>query len=452
MAPRKQGGTFMKFFQLRESLCSLFTSMMLFSSVCDAASLTPVPPPPYTRTKIQDYMTKGWTTYKSNFILSTGRVKRVENSNDTVSEGQAYAMLLAVSQSDKATFDKCFTWTEANLSRLLPGSAPYGGPDNLLAWHWTTTGGIQGNDWDAASDADEDYARALLLAYEKWGQQNYLTKATAVINDILAKEVYQPANLPNYLFLKPGNWGPDNIYGHQGIHINPSYFCPGWYRHFNTYVPDSRWQKLIDGCYYIIGAGSLSMTDPASNIATTGVGMLPDWAFVDDSGVVYYNGDSIADPTVMICSWDAFRLPWRIFMDVKISQQTEPRAQTYLNQLKTFYQNEFNAARKIFASYNYDGTAAVNYTSPVSSGIPLIFCSLNPTQIITGQTGMVQTGLAYLLKSAPTNPPQNNSFSGPDTFQDVNNKTGYFLAPGDILRYYINSWGMFGLVTTYQNP
>lgn len=433
--------------------CCLCIFIALFTSTAEA--LTPIPPPPYTQAQVQNYMKKGWAGFKSNFITNTGRVKRIEDNNDTVSEGQAYAMILAVNMDDKVTFDKCFTWTEQNLSRTLSGSIPYGGPDNLLAWHWQVSGNIQGDGWNAAADADGDYAKALLMAYEKWGQLNYLTKAIAVINDILAKEVYQPTNLPvgsDFLFLKPGNWGEANIFGQQGIYINPSYFSPGWYRHFNTYVPDGRWQKLIDGCYYIIGSASASTLDPDTNQAVAGVSLLPDWAFVNDSGAIYFTDNTVTDPNVMICSWDAFRLPWRIFEDVKFTHQGEPRAQIYLNQLKTFYQNEFNASRQIYASYNYNGTAAVNYTSPAASGIPLLCCGINSLQSITGQTGMVQTALAYILKSAPTNPPLNNTFSGPDTFQDINKNTGYFIAPGDALRYYINSWGMFGLVTAYLNP
>ena len=45
-----------------------------------------------------DVMTS-WNTYKSKMIVSNGgglRVQRPENSNDTVSEGIAYGMLMAV--------------------------------------------------------------------------------------------------------------------------------------------------------------------------------------------------------------------------------------------------------------------------------------------------------------------------------------------------------------------
>lgn len=433
--------------------CSLFLSLVLFSFDCVA--LTPIPPPPYTKKKVLSYLNKGWVGYKANFINSVGRVRRIEDGNDTVSEGQAYGMLLAVQLGDKVTFDKCFAWAEANLSRLQTGSIPYGGPDNLLAWHFIHGVGVQGNGWDAAADADGDYAQALLLAYETWGQVNYLTKALAVLSDILNKEVYQPTNLPvgqDFLFLKPGNWGEANLFGHQGIYINPSYLSPAYYRHFNAYLPDARWNKLIDGSYHIINTASNLILDPVTSASIAGVGMLPDWAFIDDQGTIFFTDNTVTNIATTICSWDWFRLPWRVFGDVKYTHQAEPRAQTFLDQLETFYQNEFNAGRQIFASYYYSGSAAVNYTSPAASGVPMLCASVNPLISITLQTGMAQTALGYILKSSPINPPLNNQFSGPDIFQDINLTTGYFLAQGDILRYYINSWGMFGLLTAYQNP
>jgi hypothetical protein len=424
--------------------------LALFFVATEMAAFTPIPPPPYTKTQIQNWLTKAWAGYKSEFILSTGQVIRPENNNDTVSEGQAYAMLFAVQMSDKTTFDKCFAWTEQNLSRNLPGSIAYGGPDNLLAWHWLPIGGVQADGWMAASDADEDYAYALLLAYEKWGQSNYFAKAIAVIDDILAKETYAPSD-PDLLFLKPGTWGEGNIYGHQGITINPSYLSPAWYRKFNSYVPDSRWQKLIDGSYYILQVGANSILNPATGLPSSGVGLLPDWAFIDDNGVIYFTGDNDINPALEISGWDACRLPWRIYNDYKFTNQTESRAGSYLNQLKSFYQTEFNLGHQIFATYYYTGSAAVNYTSPAASGLPLLASSFNSLFSITNQTGMPQTALAYILKSAPINPPANNQFSGPDTFQE-SKKSGVFVAPGDILRYYINSLCLFGLLTAYQAP
>lgn len=430
----------------KKAFTLVFFGILFTLATLDLTALTPIPAPPYNETQVKNWLTKAWAGYKANFILSTGQVIRVENGNDTVSEGQAYAMLIAVSMSDKTTFDRCFNWTEQNLSRNLSGSSTYGGPDNLLAWHWTSPGGVQSDGWLAATDADQDYAYALLLAYEKWGQNNYLTKAVAIINDILNKETYAAPNQPGLLFLKPGTWGEGNIWGHQGIYINPSYLAPAWYRKFNLYVPDSRWQMLIDGAYHIIQSGATSIINPSDSVSYNGVGLLPDWAFVDDDGLIYFRNDINSNPAESISGWDACRLPWRVYHDYKYTNGLETRATSYLNQLKNFLQNEFNLGHRIFATYYYTGSSAVSYTSPATSGMILLHASFNPNMSITNQTGMPQTALAYTLKSTPINPPFNNQFSGPDIFQE-SNKSGVFIAPGDILRYYINSLCIFNLLT-----
>lgn len=429
----------------------LLLFFLLFTFTQGLEALIPIPTPPYSNSQVQTYITKAWAGFKANFILTNGRVSRIEDNNDTVSEGQAYAMLFSVYMNDKKTFDKCFLWAEQNLSRTSPNSIPYGGPDNLLAWHWLSDVGVQGGNWEPATDADQDYAYALLLAYEKWGQSNYLAKALDVLHDILAKETHEPTAPLNdtLLFLKPGTWGDANLYGHQGIFFNPSYLSPAWYRKFNQYLPDARWQKLINGTYFIIDAATTSILNPATEIPSLGVGLMPDWAFIDNLGNVYFQGDSASNPSLTISSWDAFRLPWRIFYDWKVTNETEVNAGNYLNVLKNFYQNEFNSGRKIFASYYYTGEPAVDYTSPAASGIPLLACSLDPNTPLLQQNTIAQTALAYILKSAPTNPPLNNQYSGPDTFQE-NNKQGVFIAPGDTLRYYINSWGIFGLLIAWQ--
>ena len=85
-----------------------------------------------------------WSGYKHFFLDADGRVKRPKEG-DTVSEGQAYAMLRAVWMDDKKTFDGCYRWTEENLSRKNKTG------DNLLAWHWKD-GKV--SDWMPASDAD----------------------------------------------------------------------------------------------------------------------------------------------------------------------------------------------------------------------------------------------------------------------------------------------------------
>jgi hypothetical protein len=208
---------------------------------------------------------------------------------------------------------------------------------------------------------------------------------------------------------------------------------------------------LIDGSYQIIQSAAAAIQNPDSSDTFTGVGLMPDWAFVDESGNVYFRNDVFNDINTTISSWDAFRAPWRIYFDLNATGGTETRASNYLDQLFIFYQQQFDANNPIFANYYYSGLPAANYTSPIASGVPLLSASLDFSVPIDQQTGNIQTALAYILKSAPTNPPTNTNFSNTNTFQDFGTY-GYFVAPGDIIRYYINSWCMLGLLIAYNTP
>jgi endo-1,4-beta-D-glucanase Y len=101
-----------------------------------------------------------WSSYRQHFITTEGRLVLEEQGGGTISEAQAYALLRAVWAGDEKTFSRVCQWTRANLSR----EASHG--DHLLAWKWgkTPDGSWGVLDWNTASDADLDYALALLLA------------------------------------------------------------------------------------------------------------------------------------------------------------------------------------------------------------------------------------------------------------------------------------------------
>src|SRR3546814_3373674 len=68
--------------------------------------------------------------FLDEYVTAEGRVVRYDQGGDTVSEGQAYAMLLAVGSDDEARFATIWDWTEQNLQRS----------DWLLAWQWADGG------------------------------------------------------------------------------------------------------------------------------------------------------------------------------------------------------------------------------------------------------------------------------------------------------------------------
>ena len=102
------------------------------------------------RGRERDELSALWSLYRYTHVQS-GRVVALDEDGITTSEGQAYAMLRAVWANDRASFDAVWAWTRENLQVR---------PDRLLAWRWK--GRVL--DLNAATDADQDAALALVLA------------------------------------------------------------------------------------------------------------------------------------------------------------------------------------------------------------------------------------------------------------------------------------------------
>ena len=81
-----------------------------------------------------------------DYVEPDGRVVRRDQDGDTVSEGQAYAMLVAVGSGDDASFRRVWGWTRQHLVR----------PDGTLSWRWADGAVV---DASSAADADLDAAR-----------------------------------------------------------------------------------------------------------------------------------------------------------------------------------------------------------------------------------------------------------------------------------------------------
>ncbi len=144
-------------------------------------------------------------SFLSHYELSSGRVVRWDQGSDTVSEGEAYAMLLSVAAGDRARFDAAWAWTRAHLLQ----------PSGLLAWHWAD-GRVTST--ESAADADVDVAYALELAARRFREPADTTAATAMASAIVSDEtVATPAG--RVLVAGPWAVGPPVV-------ANPSYASP----------------------------------------------------------------------------------------------------------------------------------------------------------------------------------------------------------------------------------
>lgn len=282
-----------------------------------------------------------WAGYKHYFIEEGGRVVR-RDQNDTVSEGQAYAMLRAVWQGDKEVFDRCYAWTENNLSRKNVKG------DNLLAWHWKDG---QVEDWMPASDADIDYAIALIFASNIWtgqspqGLETYAAKARDVLRDILSKET-RVLGERRYLL-------PWIIEGEKDrLPANPSYYSPAHFKVFYAFTEKAEWLELAETTYFVLDSLGESFA------GEKGVGLIPDWCSVDKEGLFYpLEGKSYK------FGWESVRVPIRIGLD-RVWFDSK-KAERVLNRFTTFVEKELAENGMVFCEYSYTGICDNKYENPL---------------------------------------------------------------------------------------
>ena len=356
------------------------------------------------QSRLDAALTASWAFYKTHYILPDGRVKRPDTRDDTVSEGQAYALLRAVWSNDQATFDRCYAWAEAHLSQKnLKGR-------NLLAWHW---GQDDRGHWgildaNSATDADLDYALALVLAHRRWQQPSvplpdYLLQAKLVLQDILARETCRDPW--GRLWLTPGDWAACR----QPLLLNPSYFSPAWYQLFFAITQDRRWLELVQSTYAGLEPLSRRLGEQL------GIGLVPDWCLLHGR-----ERFTPAPNQSAAFGWDAIRVPWRLGLAALWFQ--DPRSKNFLARtFLPFCRTQWQTHGKIYAIYTYDGQPLVPYDSPV------LYASLVAAALAVGDQPLAQQAAEKIL-----------------SFFHATSDGGYFNRPDD---YYGNNWAWFGLAT-----
>lgn len=209
--------------------------------------------------------------------VDDGRVVRTDQGGDTVSEGQAYGLLLAVAADDEPVFDRIWEWTTENLQR----------DDGLLAWQWQDGAVV---DDQPASDADLDAARALVLAGDAFDRDDLREQGIDLGASLLDRMTAETA-LGRILL--PGPWAEASPHAY-----NPSYASPAAYEVLAQASGDERWNELA--------AGSRAATN-----ALLEANPLPtNWATIGADGSVAIAGSAGGDGEPGY-GYDAARTPIR---------------------------------------------------------------------------------------------------------------------------------------------
>ncbi|MGB8299000.1 MAG: glycosyl hydrolase family 8, partial [Polyangia bacterium] len=195
------------------------------------------------------FLVPAYNQWKATFVKG-GKVIRPENQNDTVSEGIAYGMMIAVALNDQSLFDTLYGTWKANATA-----------GSLMTWCLGSGGGSMGTacatSGGSATDADEDAAYALLMAGKVWGG-TYNASAVTMIGDIWSHDIDGTGTkLPK---------GGSNYGSPSSAITNASYFAPSMYRAF----------AAVDSGHDWAGIATASLT--AVNGAISGSnGLIPAW-------------------------------------------------------------------------------------------------------------------------------------------------------------------------------
>ena len=191
--------------------------------------------------------------FLDTYVQADGRVSRIDQGGDTVSEGQAYGLLLAVAGNDRATFARIWQWTAAHLQR----------PDGLLSWTWAN-GKV--TDPSSAADADLDAAHALVAAGDHFADPQWRAAGLRIGTAILDHE---SATTPLGRILTAGTWADTAPWL-----VNPSYGSPLAVSYLSSASHDPRWAQLATGDRAVLSE------------LLTKAALPPDWAQVRANGEV----------------------------------------------------------------------------------------------------------------------------------------------------------------------
>ena len=177
-------------------------------------------------------LARAWPGYKATFIQPDGRV--VDNGNRGIShsEGQGYALVLAVATQDRETFDRVWQWTAREL---------YIREEGLAAWRWEPGSTPHVTDRNNASDGDLLIAWALGEAGQRWDAPEYTQAMQKIAAALFKHNVVQTRVGP---VLLPGVVGFDAKSQPDGPIVNLSYWVFPALDRLEVLAPGHDWAGL----------------------------------------------------------------------------------------------------------------------------------------------------------------------------------------------------------------
>lgn len=259
--------------------------------------------------------------FLADYVDPNGRVVRRDQGGDTVSEGQAYAMLIAAAIGDEPTFRRVWRWTEAELRR----------PDGLFAWHWADGSVV---DRESAADADLYIAGALSLAAQEFDDDDLAAAARATSDAILRHETI---TVGDQRMLAAGTWAVDARVFNASYAATPImsrlWSDGGW-----------SWGGVADGSRRAIE----QLTADAPHLP-------PDWATISTDARGALSATAVGRPPRY--GWDAVRVP------VQLATDCDPAGRRIAARMWPFF---LTRAVVVAAAYTVGGEPLVPSTHAVA--------------------------------------------------------------------------------------
>lgn len=219
-----------------------------------------------------------WETFKRRFLRPDGRIIDTNNGGVSHTEGQGFGMLFAVASADRPTFERIWTWTDAQLR--WEGTW-------LHAWRFQPDGEAPVPDPNNATDGDLLIAWALERASDQWHEPLYREAARRIARDVRRLLV---AEVGGRTVLLPGFAGFEQD---DSVIVNLSYYVFPAIEALISIDPAPVWERLRrDGLELIEDARFGHW------------GLSPDWLQIAESGQIVPSADK---PKRF--GYDAIRIP-----------------------------------------------------------------------------------------------------------------------------------------------
>lgn len=257
------------------------------------------------------------------------------HSNDILSEGMSYGMMLAVMNDDKTTFDKLWKFTKTYMQNKE------GPQKDFFAWRLSTKAPYEPLDENPAPDGEEYFAMALFFAHNRWGSGEGIFDYSHEANAILHDMIFTRTDTTRFMMNPEFHQIEFTTTLFAESFTDASYHLPAFYELW------ALWADENNDFWHEAARVSREFLVKSAHHAT---GLHSDYSTHEgDPKVTSFN------PNSHKAAFDSFRVIGNIAMDYHWFSQNQDLADVVDRQVN-FFESEINTFGNFIAVYEVDGT------------------------------------------------------------------------------------------------